>query len=307
MDAFGFTRLQSDNNISSSTKTFMNDLSNVIDSRIAEINDQLQKSKRQLLEKYKEMVDETDRNSTRMKDFFYAMQDTDDGSADSQSIESLRKFRDHLDEYLKDSGRFVDIHKKFSEEKLPKLIVNRKGNYQFIEYKIKSKGGDECNWNQTQPKNHHTLSEEKKVMDVNYTGCYELYSTETEFKEGKHYVTLEILCEKTTTYHSFGLVNEHYNSSSNCVCCKNDCFFMVNRSGDTFNAGITGHVGGISLNDGNEPYKFDIEIDLEDPDNKKWSFKHNDQEFGPWEIKKGNVFKIAAGMCNGGKVKYTLV
>ena len=52
MDGFGFKRFQSDNNISSSTKNFINELSNVMDSRIAEINDQLQKSKREILEKY---------------------------------------------------------------------------------------------------------------------------------------------------------------------------------------------------------------------------------------------------------------
>ena len=306
MDGFGFKRFQSDNNISSSTKNFINELSNVMDSRIAEINDQLQKSKREILEKYKEMVDETDKNSIHMKDYFYSLQ-SDDYNGGIKSIENMRKFRDHLDEYLKDAGRYVEIHDKFSKEDLSKIIRQNKGNFHFINYKIKAKKGFvDCNWNLSQPKMHHKLDEEKKVMDVKYEGCYELYSTENVFKEGKHKINLEVLCETTQNYHSIGLVNEKYVPDSNCVCCKNECFFMVSKNGDTFNGGVKGNLANVKLEDSLEPYLLEIEIDLDDPEDKKWSFKLKEEEYGPFKIT-GEQFKIAAGMCNGGKVKYTIL
>lgn len=307
MDSFGFTRFQSDNNISSSTKSFINDLSNAMDSRIAEINDQLQKSKRELLEKYKDMVDETDKNSIHMKDYMYAIKDLESNGG-SKSIEHIKKFRDHLDRYLKDAGIFVDIYKKFSEEKLDKIINKKKGQFCFLNYKVKNmnKGNDDCTWNPTQIKQNFTLEEENKVMNVNYSSCYELYTSENIFKDGIHNFTIEVLCNKTTTYHSLGLVNESYTPNSNCVCCKNNCFFMFNRNGEVFNNGSTQSFSNLTFPDGVEPHVFDIEINLDDDNDKKWSFKFKEQEYGPFKLV-GSEFKFATGMCNGGKVKYTLL
>ena len=81
---------------------------------------------------------------------------------------------------------------------------------------------------------------------------------------------------------------------------------MVQRGGDSFNGGINGNIAGVKFEDSVEPYLFEIEVDLDDESNKNWSFKLKGEEYGPYSLK-GNEFKIAAGMCNGGKVKYTFL
>jgi hypothetical protein len=296
--------MDSDVNMSSSSKNFINDLSNVLDSRIAEINDQLQKSKREILEKYKQMMDETDKNSIHMKDFFYSLQDND-FSGGIKSIENMKKFRDNLDEYLKDAGRYLEIYDKFSKENLSKIISNNKGVFSFIEFKI-NKSSTECLWSKTQPKQNFTLDEEGRNLTVTYSGCYELFYSSNVFKEGVNIIKLEVLCVTTTGYHSIGLVNEKYENSSHCVCCKNEPFFMLTKNGDTFNAGISSNLAEVKLVDSLEPYLFEFNINLEDVNDKKWSFKFKDIEYGPFKLI-GNEFRIAAGMCNGGKVKYTFL
>lgn len=304
-NGFGFNRLQSDNNISSNTKNFINELSNVMDSRIAEINDQLQQSKREVLESYKEMIDETDKNSIHIKDYFNIMQN-ECSSNGIEKIEMMRKFRDNLTTYLNDAGKFAEIHDKFANDKLSDIITKKKDKYCFINYKINPKPGVVL-WNKTQDKQNFSLENEGQIMSVNFTGCYELYKSENVFKEGKFSISMEVVCEQTSGYHSIGLVNEEFAFNSSCICCKNACFFMVNKLGDCFNNAVTTNYSGIKFEDNPEPYLFEIEINLDDPLDKKWSFKINGgEEFGPFTLR-GNEFRIAAGMCNGGKAKYTFI
>merc|ERR1711957_847518 len=169
-----------------------------------------------------------------------------------KSIENIKKFRDHLDDYLKDAGKYLEIHEKFAKDDLSKIIKQTKGNYGFINYKLKSKG-DDMSWNSFQKKQNFAIVEDKRVMNCNYVGCYEVYSAENVFKEGKHKISLEVLCEKTQSYHSIGLINETYSDTAHCVCCKNECFFMVQRNGDTFNGDAKGNLAGCTFDDRVEP------------------------------------------------------
>lgn len=303
----GFSRMDTDNNISSSTKSFISDLSNVLDSRIAEISDQLQRSKKDILDSYKEMVDKTDKDSFHLKDFLYSLQESNT-SGDQMSYNNMKKLRDNLDEYLKESKIYIEIYDKFSKDDLSKIIQTKKGKYSFINYKIKSKkGNEEMTWNPVQLKYNFSLKDEGKMIEVNYSGCYNMFVSQNVFSQpGKYFFSMEVLCKSTTNYHSIGLVNEKYVPNSNCVCCKNECFFMVTRDGGTFNGGSSSSFSTINFVDSAQPYLMGFMIDLEDENNKNWTYKLNEEEIGPFKLT-GNEFKIAVGMCNGGNVNYTFV
>jgi hypothetical protein len=303
----GFRRMDTDNNISSSTKSFIIDLSDVLDSRIAEITDQLQGSKKDILDSYKEMVDKTDKDSFHLKDFLYSLQEsnTSDGP---MSYNNMKKLRDNLDEYLNEAKLYIDIYDKFSKGNLSKIITSKKEKFSFIHYKIKNKNGKEdVTWNPIQLKSNFSLKDDGKKIEVDYSGCYNMFVSQNVFSQpGKYFISMEVICTSTNNYHSIGLVNENHVPNSTCVCCKNECFFMVDRSGNTFNGGLTSSFGAIKFDDKFEPYLMEFMIDLEDENDKKWTYKLNEEEIGPFKLT-GKEFKIAVGMCNGGKVNYTFV
>lgn len=283
------------------SRDFLKGISDLLDSRIAEVNQKLMKGKLELMEQYEKMVNEEDFSDNDivkidLNDFNL------DNLVDIKTIEKMKELKNSLDDQLKSYEVLFKINERFQGD-LSKIINLKKNEIGFIPYKLK-RGLSECIWNTVQFKKNHVLSNEQQSMKVNYKGCYEAYTSETTFEEGLHKVNLDVTCVRTTEWHSIGLVNENYNDSF-CICLKSDCFFMVKKDGTNFNGGDQSNPCGFTFNDRIEPYRLEYEINLEDPQNKSWKFNFEGTEYGPFKLT-GNKFRIAAGMCNGGEVNYVL-
>jgi hypothetical protein len=283
-------------------KEYINEFSKILDSRIAEINKKLEEDKIELLQNYEKCLNESELFNTiystvKISDYQF------DNLLDIQTIQKLKELKSNLDKSLSGYESIFKISNRYKGN-LSDMIRIKENEINFKPINIIRAGPSECFWNKTQYKNNFKLEDEDKTMIVKYSGCYEAYTSETFFEDGVHKVVLDAYCIRTTEWHSIGLVNENYNSSV-CSCMKNGCFFMIKRDGTCFNGGVIGNTGYHFPDRVEQPYRFEFEINLENESNKFWNLYVEEYVFGPFKLI-GQKFRIAAGNCNGGEVKYVL-
>jgi len=300
-----FARKASLNEPESTYQEYIEDLSNVLDMRIAEITDQLQESKKELLEQFKNDLSQQTLLQVNLKDLHYNFFSEEENFG-IKSVSKLKKFKECLDSYLKNIDSYLDLKEKFSKGKINDVIKMNtvKNKFEFAKFKIGkgSKGPSLENlWDGVQHKNNFTLMEDSKAINIKYNNCYELYVSKTVYKNGINIIRMEVDCISTTIYHSIGLINESYTFGSSCVCLKSLNSFMFDRSGNVFCNSNTVS-SGIVFSDG-QKHVFEIELNLENENEKFMIVKFNDSEYGPYKIT-GTKFKVAVGMCNGGNVIY---
>lgn len=297
-----------ENNTSSTEgyQEYIQDFSNVLDQRIAEINDQLQESKRQLLDLLVEDLQQQNLLQVNLKDLHFNVFSQEENYGIS-SIPKLKKFKDYLDTYLTKVDNYIDVKDKFAKSKLSDLIKIKNNKFEFTKYKLgKGKKGINADviWSPTQFKTNSIISDGGKTMKVNYQSCYEMYVSETVFETGINTLKLEAECISTTSYHSIGLINELYAFGVSCVCLKSQNSFMFDKGGNVFCNNVN-TVSTISFLDG-EKHEFEIEINLESEEDKFMKIKFKEEVFGPFKLV-GKIFKLAVGMCNGGNVIYKIL
>jgi len=286
-------------------KEYLHDFSNVLDHRISEINDQLQESKRNLLELFEEDFSNQTLLQVNLKDLHYSIFNQDEQFG-LESILKLKKLKENLDNYLSKVDNYFDIKEKFAKSKLIDIIKIQNNKFEFLKYKIGTSKKSYSNfmWSPSQYKTNFTLSDDKKSINIKYQSCYELYVSETVFETGVNCIKMEVDCLSTTSYHSIGIINENYSFGVSCVCLKSQNCFMFDRSGNVFCNNVN-TLSSISFGDG-QIHEFEIEINLIDETDKFMKIKFNEVDFGPYKIT-GKIFKLAVGMCNGGNVIYKIL
>lgn len=285
---------------------YVQDFTNVLDQRIAEINDQLQESKKQLLECLIEDLSQQNLLQVNLKDLHYNVFSQEENYG-LESISKLKKFKEYLDTYLSKVDNYFDIKEKFAKSKLTDLIKIKNNKFEFTKYKLGAGRkilNNDIIWAPTQHKPNFVLSDNGKTAKINYQSCYELYVSETKFEKGINKIRLEADCISTTNYHSIGLINDSYSFGVSCVCLKSLNSFMFDRGGNVFCNNVN-NLSTISFLDG-EKHEFEIEVILECEEDKFMKIKFKDQEYGPYKLV-GNYFKLAVGMCNGGNVIYKIL
>ena len=281
---------------------YINDFTKIIDTRIKEVTNHLQESKKELIEVFTEEITTYNTLSVNLKDLHNSIFCESDISG-LDSISKLKKLKESLDNYLNKVDHYFDIRDKYAHAKLSDLVKIKKDQFYFTKYKLNSGNKKDFiipEWNKTQFKQNFTLPD-PNTIDIKYVSCYELFVSETVFSSGKNIYRMEVDCITTTSYHSLGLVNESYIFGTSCVCLKSQNAFMVDRSGNTFMNSVISNTG-IAFNDGGK-YIFEFEINLENEEDKFMLIIFKENNYGPYKII-GKEFKVAVGMCNGGNVIY---
>ena len=281
---------------------YINDFTKVLDRRINEVNEQLQESKKELVEIFTEEITTYNTLSVNLKDLHNSIFCESDISG-LDSISKLKKLKESLDNYLNKVEHYFDIRNKYAHAKLSDLVKIKNDKFYFTKYKLNSGNKKDFiipEWKKTQFKQNFTLPY-PNTINVKYVSCYELFVSETVFSSGKNIYRMEVDCITTTSYHSLGLVNESYIFGTSCVCLKSQNAFMVDRSGNTFMNSVTSSTN-IGFIDG-EKYIFEFEINLEREDDKFMMITFKEQNYGPYKLI-GKDFKVAVGMCTGGHVVY---
>lgn len=283
-------------------KEHVHDLSKILDSRITEIYQKLEKNKIELLENYEKFLNESDLFDTSYKNI-NLLEYNFDNLLDINTIQNLKDLKLKLDQSLSSYESLFKITDKFKGN-LSKMIHIKENEIKFSPIVFANNQFSPCKWNQIQYKQNFKLENEAQTNIVNYIGCYETYTSETFYEEGVNKIILDVYCIRTTEWHSIGLVNENYNQGE-CTCMKKNCFFMMKRDGTNFIGGTIGNNTGFTFPDRSEPYRLEYEINLENENAKFWKLTVGENVYGPYKLI-GRKFKIAVGNCNGGEVKYVL-
>ena len=142
------------------SKEFIDNLSILIDSRIEEVNEKLKASKNDLLEGYRQMLNDEESSSSGLKDLDLSGFLTD-SLVDIETIDKLKILKLQLDNHLSGYDFFFKVNDKFKGD-LNKIIKFKNNNIEFIQFKLK-KGISECEWSNSQFKKNHKL-ENKQTM-----------------------------------------------------------------------------------------------------------------------------------------------
>jgi hypothetical protein len=139
-------------------------------------------------------------------------------------------------------------------------------------------------------------SENPKNLKVHTTTCYTHFVTDKTWTDENIIIELESKVQQTDNYLYYGIVNENYDYTSNCMCCSPSNAYYVqcngaiklnsisNENNPKFNFGSRDTIIGMRINFAEKTLYFYI------PD---------EGEAGPFTIQ-GNTFKIVSGHCNGG-------
>jgi TolA-binding protein len=285
---------------------YIQDFSNVLDQRITEINDQLQESKRQLIDLLIQDLNQQNILQVNLKDLHYNVFSQEENYG-LDSISKLKKFKEYLDTYLSKVDNYLDLKENFAKSNLKDLIRIKNNKFEFTKYKLGAgrKGLlSDVVWAPTQHRQNFTLSDSGKTMKIIYQSCYELYVSQDVLETGVNIIRLEADCITTNNYHSIGLVNESYIYGVNCVCLKSQNCFMFDKGGNVFCNNVS-TITTINFLDG-EKHEFEIEVNLKSEEDKFMKIKLKEQEYGPYKLI-GKTFKLAVGMCNGGNAIYRIL
>jgi len=137
--------------------------------------------------------------------------------------------------------------------------------------------------------------DDPRKLRVHSTTCYTHFLTNRNFIDESFVIELESTVTQTDNYYYIGLINENYNTGSNCMCCNPANSFYIQCDGST-------HINGTRTENGNlawfgQNITITLKVNLQV---RQITFCVLDKgEAGPFTIT-GSNFKVVAGHCNNG-------
>lgn len=92
-------------------------------------------------------------------------------------------------------------------------------------------------WKENQKKSNHTFSNDMKVVNINYSSCWNFYFTDYIFnKSSEEVFGVKVKCKQgALTHHYIGFMNDSYGTE--CLCLYNKGAFFIHDNGENFKEG----------------------------------------------------------------------
>ncbi len=132
-------------------------------------------------------------------------------------------------------------------------------------------------------------------IDVHSSSCYNTFFTDIKFKDVVFQVEFEFDVHQSLSYLYFGIINESYNSTSNCMCCKPTNCVYVQCNGQVKHNGTAVQNPEFAWNSDKALVGMKVDLLLK----KVIFYRPNHPEIGPYDIT-GSEFRIVSGHCNQG-------
>jgi len=139
-------------------------------------------------------------------------------------------------------------------------------------------------------------SSDSSKIQIHSTTCYTHFVTNKNFNNENFVVELEVNVQQSDNYLYIGVINEMYNTASNCMCCNPTNSYYLQCDGSI-------HINGVRTQDYNYAWnsqKVIIGIRAMITDKQIFFYMPDKTELGPYVISNGNNFTVVAGHCNQG-------
>lgn len=137
--------------------------------------------------------------------------------------------------------------------------------------------------------------EDKKRLKVHSTTCYTHFVTNITWKDEIFVVEFDSNVQQTDNYLYFGIVNESYSLTGNCMCCSPGNSVYLQCDGN-FKINST-YINNPAFAFYSQPTIIGMKVNLQE---KNVYFYIPDRcEAGPFTLN-GNTFRLVAGHCNTG-------
>ena len=138
-------------------------------------------------------------------------------------------------------------------------------------------------------------TDDHRIIRLHSTTCYTHFLTNRTFTDENFIIELESSVVQTDNYYYLGIINEQYNTTSNCGCCNPTNSYYIQCDGST-------HINGVRTENTqmawhSQPILITLKVNLSEK-NIIFSIE-NKGELGPFPIM-GRDFKVYAGHCNSG-------
>jgi hypothetical protein len=206
---------------------------------------------------------------------------------------SFRNFK-HILNFLRDKN--INL-KKLNQYVREDLIEESEFYGISNDIQISKKTEYDLKWDATQSKAGACTvdPDDPKILKVHSTSCYTHFVTDREWVDENMIVELESNVQQTDSYLYFGVVNESYNYSSNCMCCNPGNAFYVQCNG---NIRINGNTSTSNIFNF-ESARTTIGMRINFAEKEMYFYIPDKGEYGPHKLN-GNTFRIVSGHCNSG-------
>jgi hypothetical protein len=196
-------------------------------------------------------------------------------------------------EYLRHKNVSMKGYDKFQKDDIIE-------DFEFFGIDIfgRTKNEIEINWDIALSKagNCSINGDDGRSLKVHSTSCYTHFLTDRLFTDENFIIEFETTVVQTDSYYYIGLINESYNTTSNCGCCSPANSYYIQCDG-------TVHINSSKIN---SPLQWNSEkciIGMRVILSEKVIYFYKDSpdnEFGPYIISTGTNFRVYAGHCNTG-------
>jgi len=154
----------------------------------------------------------------------------------------------------------------------------------------------ELEWEKLNLKGCSVDSQDPKNLIVASNTCYTHFLTNRRFTDENFIVELESTVTQTDNYFYFGIINENYSITSNCMCCNPSNSYYVQCDGSVH---INSQINNISqLAWGAKTVTIGMKVLLKE--RQIYFYIPDIGEYGPYSISNGNSFTVVSGHCNSG-------
>jgi len=198
--------------------------------------------------------------------------------------------------------------KKISFKKLSKYdkedLERELEFYQLTQYvDISKKRQIDVNWDMVNSKagNCSLENEDQKILRVNSTTCYCHFVVNKTFNDENFEIEFDANVAQTDNLFYFGIVNENYSLTGNCMCCTPTGAYYIQCNGNVKNSGTT--VPNNLFNWGSQKTTIGLRVNLQEKTIIYYIPEKGETE--PYPIV-GNSWRVVSGHCNTGNGTITI-